>query len=283
VSRSAALAAVLAAVSSLTLHAQAPPRPVVTPGLHGLAPGRLGLALGIEREGNVRFPLSGLRGDLLELGAFTLRVPASDNVEVRITGTYRGILSIHERGTSYVRLDIDTINNRTSDMGDIVVGTVVRVVDEEGSLPAVGVWAGARLPNANETKGIGTNTTDLYFAVLLGKHLGRLELTGSFGIGIYDDPLDAFNENDVVLYGLSAVGPLGPDTRLFADLNGWVSSRVTTPIGTEPRGQLRAGVDRRVGRFIIDASAFVGLTEVTADWGLAVGTSIEVGSRAAGP
>lgn len=162
-------------------------------------------------------------------------------------------------------------------MGDLVLGTVLRLVEESHRRPAMGVWTGVRLPNASERSGIGTNTTDIYLAALLGKRLGPARVAGSVGLGIYADPTNGVNQNDVVLYGLSAVLPAGPATRLYADLNGWISTRLTTPRGTEPRGVARVGADRRIGRLTVDLSALLGLTEVAPNWGIGIGAAVDLG------
>jgi len=70
--------------------------------------------------------------------------------------------------------------------------------------PAVGLRIEAKLPNTNQKRGIGTNTTGVLLSVTFQKAPGRLLVITDLGLGTLIEPTDEQTQNDVLLCGLAA-------------------------------------------------------------------------------
>lgn len=131
-----------------------------------------------------------------------------------------------------------------------------------------------KLPNSNERKGIGPNTTDFRLGVLGGWARGPWRLTADVGVGILEAPLENFEQNDVLVYSAELLVRVpGSPLRLYAGADGRASTRGRVPIGTGDLGQASLGADLRLGAWILDGGLTFGYAGSTPDWGLSAGVS----------
>ncbi|MFQ5662806.1 MAG: hypothetical protein ACE5HL_03130 [Terriglobia bacterium] len=270
---------------SLPLAAPAQQRPLTTEEAETVPAGETLVQFGFEYLQDVRFPLSGLEGDLSRVGVLDVRMGISRAAEIEIQGTIRNFLSVSEQGAAFVALapgqrpalSLSRGATSTSDFGDFTLAAKFRLRAETERHPAIGLRFGFEMPNSDEARGIGLNTTNIFATLLAQKHFGKLNLFGNLGLGIFEAPAGSFSQNDLILYGLGAVYPVHARVNLVGEVAGRQSTR-STPVssalvGTGSRSQARLGVQVFAGGFRWDFAGIAGLTKNDANTGFAFGVS----------
>jgi hypothetical protein len=251
-------------------------RPLITEDVEIIRPGTVRVQAGIVFQQDQDFALSGLNGDITRVGEIGLHIGVSPNVEVQIDGTLQQFLSVNEQfRPSVVPLDLGTSLVDTQDVGDVTIATKIKFNEEQRLLPAFGVRFGFEMPNTNQSRGIGTNTTNVFAQVLAGKTLGRVRVLGNLGLAILQAPEAKYAQNDVVLYGLAFRVPVTDRVRVVGEVNGRVSTR-TPPIGTENRSEARLGIQVDAAGLRWDAAGTFGLTRWSPNSGLVFGVTYDV-------
>lgn len=235
--------------------------------------GRMLLGAGTGRASGAEFPLSGLTGDLARLGALTVSYSFAPGAVLHVRGDALRVLEVESRGPASVPLDDDVADGTTRDVGDFRVGALVRMVGGVRG-PSAGLHLGVKLPNSDERKGIGTNTTDVAGSVFGSWAAGAVRLTGDLGVAILEAPTEPFVQNDVVTYAAEALyrpspGPLA----LALSARGRASTRGRVPTGTEDRGRLRLQAELRLERWRLDAGVSAGYAGTSPDWGVSAGVA----------
>jgi len=226
--------------------ARAQQRPLITEDVDIIKPGIVRIETGFEFLQSQRFPLSGLRGDLTKLADTRLSFGLSPNVEFQIEWTIQNFLSIKGRSPSPIDLKLGLNESDTNDVGDVRLWMKIKLRNESRRAPALGFRFGVELPNSNQARGIGTNTTNFYGTVTAGKHIGpKLDVFGNLGLGILTAPLDATSQNDVLLYGLAGSYAVNDRVNIVGEVNGFHSTRKHAPLGTEDFSEARLGAQIR--------------------------------------
>src|SRR5215813_7494381 len=101
----------------LTIVGYGQQRPLVTEDVDIVKPGNIRVQVGIDFNQKQRFGLSGLSGDVTQIGDIGIYFGMSPNVQFEITGTVRNYLNIESRGPSAIPLNIGNSTN-THDVGD---------------------------------------------------------------------------------------------------------------------------------------------------------------------
>lgn len=262
---------------ALPLAASAQQRPLLTEEAETVRPGVALLQLSFEFLQDARFPLSGLEGDLTRVGVVDVRFGVSRAAEIQIQGTIRNFLAVSEQRTAFVTPVLSRSGSSTSDFGDFTLAAKFRLVDETETRPAFGVRFGFEMPNSNETRGIGLNTTNVFFTVLAQKHFGKLNLFGNLGFAILQAPAGLFTQNDVILYGAGALYPVHERVNILGEVSGRYSTR-NTPVtsalvSTGSRSQARLGLQVFAGGLRWDFAGLAGLTKDDPDSGFTFGVS----------
>lgn len=252
-------------------------RPLTTQTLDIVRPGEMLIQFGVEFLQEGHFPLSGLEGDLTRVGVVDVHLGVSRAAEIQIQGTIRNFLSVSDQHPAFISPILSRGGTSTSDVGDFTVAAKFRVLPETDRRPALGVRFGFEMPNSNEARGIGLNTTNIFFTVLAQKHFGKLNLFGNLGVGLLEAPAGLFTQNDVILYGLGAVYPVHQRINLVGEVAGRQSTR-STPltsalVGTGSRSQARFGVQIFAAGFRWDLAGMAGLTKNDPDTGFTFGVS----------
>ncbi len=252
-------------------------RPLQTPDTEIVAPGTVRTSTGFDFLQDQKIPFSGLQGDLTSVGVMDLRLGVGKIVELQLQGAARNFLSIKQQGASFTTLDLPS-SNSTSDSGDFSLWTKVRIIGEGKRRPAVAFRFGFEMPNSNQARGIGTNTTNVFAMVILEKHIGKLKLFGDLGIGILQAPLQTFSQNDETLYGAAFSYPIFRRVDLVGEVSGRQSTRKISSalVGTESRGQARLGVQILAGGFHWDVAGIAGLYHSDARTGFTFGVSRDI-------
>ncbi|HEX4347486.1 MAG TPA: hypothetical protein VHZ73_07930 [Vicinamibacterales bacterium] len=240
-------------------------RPLATEDPEPLGQGRVRIEAGVSAAQDAVYPLSGLTGNLLRVPLVGLTFALGPAAELEITGGPYDRLQITSSDPSAPRAGIMHVSgNTTHDVDDLVVATKVRIVEEEGSRPALGVLFAVRLPNSKPASGLGQDTTDFSFAGLAGKTFARVRLAANVGVTIMSEPLNVLKQNDVATYGLSSAIRVTPWSTIVGEVNGHISTRDgAPPIGTESRGVARVGARLGSGATRFDAAVGFGLTPTT--------------------
>lgn len=236
-------------------------RPLRTVDAETLPSGVLRAEAGLEFLRNIDFPLSGLSGDLTSAGVVNVRLGVGRLAEVQIEGSIQDFLDIRSQGTSYVSpLQLSGANS-THDTGDFSLSVKLRVLSERGKRPGLALKTGFTLPNSNEKRGIGTNTTNVHVLLAAGKKWKAVKLFGNAGLEVMQAPNALHTQNDVLRYGGAFVVPVRGRVELVGEVAGRYSARTITTelVGTESRGQARLGVRVAAGGLTWDVAGIAGL------------------------
>jgi hypothetical protein len=257
--------------------ATAQQKPLLTEDVDIIKPGVIRIETGVEFLQDQRFPLSGLRGDLTKLGDTRLSFGLAPNVEFQIEWTLQNFLSIKSRGVTPLSLKLGANGNDTNDFGDATMWMKIKLKNETKRLPAVGIRFGMQLPNSNEAKGIGTNTTNVYGMFTAGKHFKeeRLSVFGNLGLGILQAPNSTFSQNDVLLYGLAGLYKVNERFNVVGEVNGRHSTRKRAPLGTEDFSEARIGGQLRALGVRWNAAGIFGISKNAPKTGLTLGITYD--------
>ena len=250
-------------------------RPLRTVDAETVPAGTLRSEIGFDFLQDVGFPLSGLRGDETSVGIVDLRMGVGKIVEVEVEGAMQNFLDVKSRGTSFVpNLSLTGVNS-THDTGDFTLATKVRLLRNEGKRPGIAFKFGFIMPNSNQSRGIGTNTTNVFALVALEEQIRKLSVFGNLGLEILQSPNALFTQNDVLMYGGAFRYPILRNVNLVGEVNGLYSSRSINDalIGTQSTGQARVGLQIMVAGFTWDLAGVRGLNKYDPSSGFTFGVS----------
>ncbi len=269
------LATLLLPVFALIAAAQQ--RPLLTEDVDIIKPGVIRIESGFEFLQDQKFPLSGLRGDLVKLADTRLSFGMAPNVEFQIEWTVQNLLSI--KGTTPPPIDLKLGGNPadTNDSGDVTLWMKMKLRNETARTPAVGFRFGVQLPNSDQARGIGSNTTNFFGMITAGKrfHSDKLNVFGNVGIGILEAPLSEFTQNDVLLYGLAGIYTVSDRFNIVGEVNGFHSTRKHAPLGTEDFSEARIGTQLRALGLRWNAAGIFGLSDRAPRTGFALGITYD--------
>lgn len=259
---------------SLSTHVLAQQRPLLTEDVDIIEPGNVRAQIGAEFLQGQKYSLSGLKGDLTRMGVVDLAFGLSPNVQFEVEGVVRDFLSIDRFGPALIPLDIPAGDLNASDVGDFTLATKIKLRRESKRFPSLGFRFGVQLPNTNQARGLGTNSTNFFATVLVGKKFfnDRLNLFGNLGLGILNSPLERFSQNDVVLYGLAGTLKVHERMNLVGEVNGRYSTRAA-PAGTEDVSQARLGFQLFAAGLRFDVAGVKGLTDFSPRSGIVLGVT----------
>jgi hypothetical protein len=250
-------------------------RPLRTVDTETVPAGTLRTEIGFDFLQDVGFPVSGLRGDETSVGVLDLRMGVGKIVEVQVEGAIQNFLDVKSRGTSFVpNLSLTGVNS-THDTGDFTLATKIRILKNDGRRPGLAFKFGFIMPNSNQSRGIGTNTTNVFALVALEEQIRKLTVFGNLGLEILQAPNALFTQNDVLIYGGAFKYPILRKVNVVAEVNGLYSSRNINNalIGTQSTGQARLGLQIAAGGFTWDLAGIRGLNKFDARSGFIFGIS----------
>ena len=257
--------------------AAAQQRPLVTEDPETIGSGNILFEGGFDLQKEIFYPVSGLEGDLLRVPVVGLSFGLSSIAEFQLDGGFYNRLHVNHRSPAPLSSMLDFTGENTSDVEDIVVATKIRVLSETPGRPALGVRFATKLPNASNENGIGTDTTDFYASLLIGKTVQSVRLVGNAGLGILGDPTRGDRQGDVLAYGFSVARAVRQGVEVVGEINGRYQPNDDVggqaPPGTDTRAAMRFG-----GRFThrtvrIDGGVIVGLTKRDPSFGIMAGVT----------
>jgi hypothetical protein len=246
-------------------------RPLRTDDAEILKTGSVRADFGVEFLQRQRYSLSGLEGDLTRLGVSSIHVGVGEYAEFQISGTAQEILSVSNRTTPAIAPDFK--GNSTSDFGDLILASKLKLADERKHSPAIAFKFGVELPNAKHVSGLGTNQTEFYSSILLKKHFGQSQILADIGFAILGSPVLMGRQADPLTYGIAGIVPIYHKISLVAEING----RQGPPnrLGNENKSQVRAGLQFWTGKIRWDLAGVAGLMRFDPKSGVIVGASYE--------
>ncbi len=200
-----------------------------------LPSGTVEVVLGASYFKDERFPLFTGAGAIRDQDRWTvpeigLRVAAGSWAEVQATFEF---INLDEHTTAGA-------HNQEYSNGDARLFTKVRILSERARRPGIGLRFGAKLPNANKDKRLGTDETDFAIEVLGSKDFGPLATHVNLGILLAGNPgpmlgaptRNSDGQDDLFTYAVGlASRPLGvplPGSfalRLVGEVTGLAGSR----------------------------------------------------------
>jgi Putative MetA-pathway of phenol degradation len=232
--------------------------------------GRVRTDFAIEFYQNARYSLSGLQGDLLRLGVIAVRVGAGEHAEFQISGVGRDFLSM--TGRSQAVIPTTFAGDTTSDFGDLILSTKLKLMAERQLRPALGFQFAVQLPNASNESGLGADETGFYSRILLSKRLGKAEMQGNLGLAILGSPIKANSQADLLTFGIAASVPVNKQLDLVGQIYG---RQGPERIGNENLARVQAGARFRAGGLQWYLAGVAGLRHFDPRSGLIVGVTYE--------
>jgi hypothetical protein len=246
-------------------------RPFKTDDAEILGTGRIRVGLGIEFLQDQSYSLSGLEGNLIRLGVLGIHVGAGEYAEFQISGVAQDFLSVTGRNEAVIPSSFP--GNSTSDFGNLILGTKLKLVDENCLRPAMAFKFAVELPNAKYDSGLGTNETEFYSSLLFKKHFGRSQIMADLGFAILGSPVLQGRQTDPFTYGIAAVVPVHRSVNFVAEIHGRQGPRGR--VGNENKSQVRAGIRFRTRGIRWDLAGVAGLMEFDPKSGIIVGMTYE--------
>ncbi len=253
--------------------AAAQQRPLVTEDPETIGAGLVLLEGGFDVQREVFYPASGLQGNLLRLPLLGVSFGLSSIAEIQVDGGFYNRLSVTSSREAPLSSMLDFTGSSTTDVEDLVIATKVRLLSETSGRPAFGLRFATKLSSAGNESGLGLDTTDFHASLLVGKTVQSIRLVGNAGLGILADPVQGNRQNDVLTYGFSIARAIRQGFEVVGEVNGRANTRNadSTPVGTESRAAMRAGVRFTRGTVRLDTAVIVGMTSRDPSIGLAAG------------
>jgi hypothetical protein len=266
------VALVIAVLGLMTARAEAQQRPLVTEDPETVGTGIVLLEGGFDAQHDVFYPASGLRGDLLRVPTIGVSFGFSSILELQLDTSFYDRLNIKSIEPAPLSDKLELTDNDTSDIGDVVVATKIRLVTEGPGRPSIGVRLATKLPLAGNESGLGLDTLDFHVTGLFGKTVQSVRVVGNFGLGLLSDPVEGDRQNDVITYGLSVARALRQGLEFVGEINGRLNTRnERIPPGTETRSALRTGVRFTHSAVRVDGGLMFGLTSRDPSFGFTGG------------
>jgi hypothetical protein len=266
---------IVAALLGAARPAWAQSRPLVTEDPETVPIGSILLEAGVDFLQGAKYPVSGLTGNLVKLGAFGVSIGVSSIAEIQVDGAMANrllIKSIDPTAPLFPAYTGDTYS--TSSFEDVTVGAKIRLLAETETRPAIAIRFATRLPFVGTENGLGTETTDFIVGVAGAKTIESVRVVANVGLGILGDPERGDRQNHVMVFGLSGARALATGVEFVAELNGRMDTGSDSPpVGTDSRVAARVGGRLTRGPVRFDAGVIIGVTKRDPEWGATVGVT----------
>ena len=245
-------------------------RPLKTDDASLLPTGWVRMELGVEFLQRQRYSLSGLEGDLTR-GVAAIGVGVGDYAEFQISGVFQEVLSISRRTEPVVEPVV--YGDSTRSVGNLTLGTKLKLAGEKGRRPAMAFRFAVELPNASQASGLANDETAFYADLLFGKNIGRVRLLGNLGFAILGSPVAAGTQTDPLTYGVAVITPVHRRLNLVAEISGREGPKGR--VGNENESRFRTGIQLWTGAVRWDLGAVAGLKHYDPKSGIVAGVTYE--------
>lgn len=262
----------VAAIMSLATAASAQQRPLVTEDPETIGAGRVLVEFGVDRVKDQNFPVSGLTGDLWTAPSIGFSFGISSIAEIQIDGSPYQRLDIKRREEAPLSGAVTATGSVAEGVGNLVIGTKLRLMTETERRPSIGLRLATKLPNSDSETGLEPDVLNFYASLLAGKTTKSTRYVVNAGLGIFGDPTVGDRQSDLLIYGMSIAQAVRSGFELVAEGNGRVRLNNDDP---DPNGEnhlvFRGGGRWTFGPGRIDAAAIIGATNADPDIGFTIG------------
>ena len=260
--------ALFLALPITALHGQH--RPLKTDDASLLPVGQVRMELGAEFLQRQYYVLSGLEGDLTR-GVAAIGVGVGDYAEFQISDVFQEVLSISKM-TEPVSAPVIS-GDSTHSVGNLVLGTKLKLVAEKDRRPAMAFKFAVELPNANQASGLANDETEFYADLLFGKNIGRARVLADIGLAILGSPVAAGRQADLLTYDVAVITPVRRHLNLVAEISGREGPK--RRVGNENKSQFRAGIQLLTGAIRWDIGVAAGIRQYDPRSGIIIGATYE--------
>lgn len=225
---------------------------------------------GLDSQKNWVSTLINKKGTRTRYGIIRVEYYFSRHVSIKVQGAVRQTLTPLMENTNH-----DSPTSIT-DVDDFTISTLAAFIMEKRLVPSMGINISTRLPNTNQLKGLGNNSTDIQMTFVTSKHIKNFLLALNAGIGILTPPLKTNTQNDVFLYGALVIWKAHPRFFLLGEVKGRHSSMRIPFVGTEDRSYAKMGIQWSPFIFSFELLALKGLTSIDGDFGIMAGISTQL-------
>jgi len=161
----------------------------------------------------------------------------------------------------------DERTGRADGPGDLRLAVQVALPPAPWRTTTVAARVGVKLPNADDTVGLGTNETDTAFTLLVATRLTeRWHLLGHAGLEILGDPREGAVQDDLLAAAIGIEGRLGGWLTRFG-----VAGREASNNGNDALRVTSAALHPLGRHLALLAGGQTALGGLAADWGVMVG------------
>ena len=165
----------------------------------------------------------------------------------------------------------DPVFGSGADAGDVTLRAKWGLRPEQAGRPALAARFSVTLPETSFGKGLGTNTLRMSADALLSKALGaRLRLHANAGLALFDNPLRAHEQSDLLAFGAALVGRVNAALDLLGELAGQVGHGES---GADQHVEARLGVRFGKGSWRGDAALRRAFAAADGTWGFTAGVT----------
>lgn len=158
--------------------------------------------------------------------------------------------------------------------GDLTISGVYRIIREGTIFPECAIKFATKLPNADDTKGFGTDETDFFMGGVFSRKIGPLKLLLNADLAILGTPdTNQSSQDDVLIYRVGATYPLQHNLSAGLEIDGTeFSSR-----GNDRRF-IRGGIAYTWQNLLIDLGGALALTEASGEYQVGMGVTLKFGN-----
>ncbi len=248
-------------------------RPIATEDPETIGAGRVLLEGGITYGSDLEIPIYGLSGDAWRIPSLGVSIGLGSIVEFQIDSGWNR-MHVTRRGPGPLAPILDFEGDQTAALADVVLATKFRIVPEAARRPSFGFRMATKLPNASNQSGLGTDMTDVSFAVLVGKTIRSVRVVGNLGVVIVGDPTQTAVQYDPTIYGLSLARAVAPGFDVVMEIEGrWEPYKDTPPPAAENRAAVRGGLRFTRGAVRVDAGLSAGFGAIEPNVGFTTGVT----------
>ncbi len=158
--------------------------------------------------------------------------------------------------------------------GDLMITTLYDLPLKGFIFHHSGLKLAVKVPNADDTKGFGTDQTDLFFGGVFLSHFGKMKVIVNTDFAILGNPSSAeTQQDDVLMYKVGVIYPFNTNISGGLELTGTEFSA-----SGNTRRLVRGGFALSLKRVTIDLGGALGLTDPSGDYQILGGVSVSFGT-----
>jgi hypothetical protein len=215
--------------------------------------------------------------ELLNIPTIRVAYGLSEWADIEIEYQYLSV-----QGTDFTVFESGIVKENADETGTGDARISLKVVPYEFDSHRLGFLCTTKVPNTDQSEGLGTNETDFTWQVLLSSDWGKLKTHINGGMAVLGDPAEDGNQNDFIVWGVGGQYELPHSLTFMGEIEGSFAADHSTEGFIEniaesseggARARVRVALTGPIGDWRWGISAFKGVNSHTEDWGTQVGLS----------